>query len=516
MLLPLLLPSSGYARPRPSPDVAHLTFGPDRNKMVEQVHIQLGAQDQMTLVYASFNKSIAPAVTYWNAKGEQTTQHKATGQTNVYSQLLYFQDWLSHPPIGKPTGDEKTILNMQNTAAWAIDPVTGDKTGAWAAPTKVKWWDFGDYFNPKMVYNSPFIHQVVMEDLQGGETYSYQISGDIPDRKFQFTMPPRGGMPAYPMSIGVIADIGQTSISKLNMDLLAELRPSVVLLAGDLSYADGFAPRWDSYGRMAERLNSAIPVMTTGGNHEVGSGEAWTNYLNRYPMPHRSSGSPSGLWWSRDIGPAHVVSLCSYAATSVGSPQYDWLYEDLNAVNRSLTPWLIVMMHAPWYSSNSNHWEEADLSRRDFEPLLVEHGVDLVISGHVHAYERTFPMVNFLPHKCGPMYVNVGDAGNHEGAALPYREPQPMWSAFREGSFGIGMLELVNASHAYFHWNRTACESATSPDHISFNATCESILASGQRDNSNNSARSDYVWLIRPLSLRTECRRSWKNEYSSF
>ena len=38
-------------------------------------------------------------------------------------------------------------------------------------------------------------------------------------------------------------------------------------------------------------------------------------YNARYPMPFRPSGSVSNLWWSRDIGPTHVVSLCSYAAT---------------------------------------------------------------------------------------------------------------------------------------------------------------------------------------------------------
>ncbi len=43
--------------------------------------------------------------------------------------------------------------------------------------------------------------------------------------------------------------------------------------------------------------------------------------------------------------------LCSYVATSPGSVQYDWLKADLAAVDRSRTPWLLVIVHAPWYNS---------------------------------------------------------------------------------------------------------------------------------------------------------------------
>ena len=87
----------------------------------------------------------------------------------------------------------------------------------------------------------------------------------------------------------------------------------VVLLGGDLSYADGFGPRWDSFARLVEPLASTVPVMTTGGNHEVsdhGSHSARTPHCMgalfslrcvpcvcyRYPMPHAQSGSVSNLY----------------------------------------------------------------------------------------------------------------------------------------------------------------------------------------------------------------------------
>ena len=83
----------------------------------------------------------------------------------------------------------------------------------------------------------------------------------------------------------------------------------------------------------------------------------------------------------------HVISLCSYAATHPGSLQHRWLTRDLRALSRLRTPWVVVMMHAPWYNSNHGHRAEAELMRQHMEPLLHRHRVDLVLSGHVHACE---------------------------------------------------------------------------------------------------------------------------------
>ena len=106
------------------------------------------------------------------------------------------------------------------------------------------------------------------------------------------------------------------------------------------------------------------------------------------------------------------------------------------------------MMHAPLYSSSAAHVAEAELMRRSVEPLLYDAGVDVVLAGHVHSYERVRPVYRGCLNPCGPTYLNLGDGGNREGASVLWNEPQPAWSAFREGSFGIGRLELVNASHA--------------------------------------------------------------------
>jgi len=90
----------------------------------------------------------------------------------------------------------------------------------------------------------------------------------------------------------------------------------------------------------------------------------------------------------------------SYAPTdnaTSGRPsnQYLFVAEDLARVNRTRTPWIIVMFHSPWYNSNSDHYEEALKHQWDMEELFYEHGVNLVINGHVHAYERSNPVYKY-------------------------------------------------------------------------------------------------------------------------
>merc|ERR1711920_339880 len=129
----------------------------------------------------------------------------------------------------------------------------------------------------------------------------------------------------------------------------------------------------------------------------------------------------------------------------------------LESVDRSKTPWVVVVFHTPWYSSSEHHYLEGYKAKQDMEKLLYQNGVDLVVNGHVHAYERSYPVYNDTLDACGATHIVVGDGGNYEGPALPWREPQPAWSAFREGSFRAGVLSIENETHAKWEWRRTAC-----------------------------------------------------------
>lgn len=74
------------------------------------------------------------------------------------------------------------------------------------------------------------------------------------------------------------------------------------------------------------------------------------------------------------------------------------LQEDLSKVDRRKTPWLIASFHVPWYNSNYAHQGEGDEMMATMEPLLYAAGVDIILAGHVHAYERSVCPLSSLFH----------------------------------------------------------------------------------------------------------------------
>ncbi|KAE8680570.1 Mitochondrial acyl carrier protein 2 [Hibiscus syriacus] len=110
----------------------------------------------------------------------------------------------------------------------------------------------------------------------------------------------------------------------------------VLLLPGDLAYADFVQPLWDSFGRLVEPLASQRPWMVTQGNHEVEKIPAihktpFTAFNERWRMPFEESGSASNLYYSFNVAGVHGE-----------------------------TPWVIAVVHAPWYNTNCAHQGEPE------------------------------------------------------------------------------------------------------------------------------------------------------------
>ncbi|KAL6905624.1 hypothetical protein ACP4OV_003225 [Aristida adscensionis] len=319
-------------------------------------------------------------------------------------------------------------------------------------------------------YKSGAIHHAVIGPLEPGTTYYYRCGGA--GDELTLRTPPA----ALPVEFVVVGDLGQTGWTAATLRHIGGGGDyDALLLPGDLSYADTQQPLWDAWGRLVAPLASARPWMVTAGNHEVEALPVvelapFAAYNARWRMPHEESGSPSNLYYSFDAGggAAHVVMLGSYAPFGEGSEQRRWLEADLARVDRRRTPWLIVLLHAPWYNTNQAHQGEGEAMRKAMERLLYDARVDVVFAGHVHAYERFTRIYDNEADSRGPMYITIGDGGNREGLALKFvmDHKSAHLSVFREASFGHGRLRIINETSAVWTWHRNDDEFATVRDEV--------------------------------------------------
>eukprot|EP00931_Biecheleriopsis_adriatica_P050339 TRINITY_DN29139_c0_g1_i1.p1 TRINITY_DN29139_c0_g1~~TRINITY_DN29139_c0_g1_i1.p1 ORF type:complete len:569 (-),score=103.56 TRINITY_DN29139_c0_g1_i1:54-1760(-) len=195
----------------------------------------------------------------------------------------------------------------------------------------------------------------------------------------------------------------------------------MVLHNGDLSYAMGFSAVWESFQQAIEPLASAVPWMVTIGNHErdwpaSGSsegdldslGECGVPAMRRFPaVPYASSQLPphDQPWWAMRFGAVQLIALSTEHAFTRGSPQYFFLLESLGAVNRSRTPWVVLVGHRPYHVSSD--WSgDADFGERLRASVgeVVEQHVDLILGAHHHSYQRT---CTFRGSACAEQGLNV-------------------------------------------------------------------------------------------------------------
>jgi acid phosphatase type 7 len=310
-------------------------------------------------------------------------------------------------------------------------------------------------------YTSPYLYHGLLTGLKTNTVYYYTVGGSAgTSQVYNFTSHP--GL-SVPLTFGIIGDLGQTSNSQGTLDhVLANPQISSIFHVGDLSYADGDEPRWDSWGNLVQQVTTSTPYHVAVGNHELNddSGRTFTAYKQRFRVPDVAG--KQELYYSVDVGYVHWVMVAGYCenksqqpCVQAGSAQNTWLSQDLANVDRTKTPFVIVTFHQPYASSNKAHFGEGQVISDAMEDIFYQNNVDLIFSGHVHAYERCAHYYKNKVDPNGPVYITIGDGGNREGLATTWNSPQPDWSLFRMASYGHGEL-AVNATAMHWTWHQNS------------------------------------------------------------
>ena len=294
-------------------------------------------------------------------------------------------------------------------------------------------------------------HEVTIDGLLPETRYYYavgtkqtQLAGATSQHWFR-TAPEPGDEDAR-VRMWVVGDSGNGSLNQaLVRDAMVKYTgaavPNLYLHMGDMAYSSGTDLEFtlNFYGVYADVLRHMV-IWPTLGNHEGKSSDSGPEsgpYYDGYVLPRagEAGGVPSGTeaYYSFDHGNTHFIVLDSYDSDkSTDGPMLTWLKEDLDSTDQQ---WIVSFFHHPPYTKGSHNsdTESAHIGMRENAlPILEAGGVDLVLGGHSHIYERSFLVDGAYdtPTTAAGKIVDSGDgkpqgsgpyvkaAGAHQGAVF--------------------------------------------------------------------------------------------------
>eukprot|EP01063_Lacrimia_lanifica_P025481 TRINITY_DN332_c0_g1_i1.p1 TRINITY_DN332_c0_g1~~TRINITY_DN332_c0_g1_i1.p1 ORF type:complete len:566 (+),score=276.77 TRINITY_DN332_c0_g1_i1:63-1760(+) len=276
-----------------------------------------------------------------------------------------------------------------------------------------------------------------------------------------------------------------------NAGLISEVATAdLIFHGGDFAYdmGDYKGDIGDAFMANIEQLAAHVPYMVSHGNHEVKRTNL-PHYIERFRnMPSNADvptfhtvngdGATNSMYYSFDHGMVHYVIFTSelwhHLAGMDRNVTIDkmvaWLKADLAEANkhRDEYPWILVSGHRAFYTSmekGASCYPTDKPMREALEDILFDAGVDIVMNGHVHNYERAWPVYKekatySTTDMNAPMYVVSGAGGCHETASA-FEAPEPHWSAFRSNTYGYSRMTVHNATH--LHWEQVSTDPLAFP-----------------------------------------------------
>jgi len=257
-----------------------------------------------------------------------------------------------------------------------------------------------------------------------------------------------------------------------------EVPLDLIVHVGDIAYAGTsdhgeIEAVWDLYFNQIQNLSNHIPYMAGVGNHEHYFN--YSAFLNRFHMTGEETGGYQNFWFSYDYSYIHWTYMSTEHDYYPGSEQWEWISQDLTKANqnRDQVPWIIVTGHRPYYCSDQDEYSSHSPGcplLKSLEQLYLDNKVDIVMTGHMHMYERMYPVFNGTVDTAAvqskhvyvdpiyPVYIVQGTSGAFIDER--YVVPKPDWSAHRQEEYGYGRMTVFNSTTIFYEY-RAAFKNST-------------------------------------------------------
>lgn len=292
-------------------------------------------------------------------------------------------------------------------------------------------------------------HEVVLSTLSPATRYYYAIGSTsetlAADSTQTFLTAPTTGSNT-PTRIWVLGDSGTATSQAVAVrdaydSFTGAAATNLWLMLGDNAYETGNDAEYQqAVFDMYPTMLRASVLWSTLGNHDTAQATTvppTLPYFNIFTLPTaaEAGGIASGTekYYSFDYGNIHFICLDSMTSNRSGAgPMLTWLRSDLEATTQQ---WTIAFWHHPPYSKGS-HDSDVDIEmnemRQNALPILEDYGVDLMLSGHSHSYERSF-LIDSHYGNSGTFVSSMkkdGGSGRPEGSG-----------AYHKGTLGPGPHE---------------------------------------------------------------------------
>ena len=342
-------------------------------------------------------------------------------------------------------------------------------------------------------------HEVRITDLKPGQKYYYTIGSEkerftkVQEEFYFVSAPPTGTY--KPTRMWVLGDSGTGSskarkVMDAYIDVASEKPTDFCLMLGDNAYRHGSDKEFqkklfDIYPEML--VNTAL--WSAVGNHdlETDDGKPYYDVFN-FPENAEAGGVPSGseAYYSFDFSNIHIISLDSQLSDkAIDGKMLTWLKKDLKETKQK---WIIACWHHSPYTKGSH---DSDKKKRHIQmreralPMLEAAGVDLVLGGHSHCYERSYLINGFYdtPTTAAGKFLDKGD-GNPTGDGA-YKK------AAKSGDIGTVYIVAGSSGHAT-KWSSGGREEVNPEPHLVMK---KSIMVMGSLciDTDENTLTSRFI-----------------------